>query len=72
MPEHSLNWLQLLQRETEGNTFFIVEVIRALAEEAGQLDLVSGMSLPRTIFAGGIQAVINRRLQRVPVHAIPP
>ncbi|MCP5094324.1 MAG: AAA family ATPase [Chloroflexi bacterium] len=29
--------LALLQRETEGNAFFAVEVVRALAEEAGRL-----------------------------------
>ncbi|MBZ0300303.1 MAG: protein kinase, partial [Anaerolineae bacterium] len=28
--------LKLLQRETEGNAFFLVETVRALAEEAGQ------------------------------------
>ncbi|MCP4538622.1 MAG: hypothetical protein GY832_15925 [Chloroflexi bacterium] len=29
--------LDLLRRETEGSPFFLVEVVRALAEEAGQL-----------------------------------
>lgn len=57
--------LDLLQRETEGNVFFLVEVVRALAEEAGGL-LDIGDSLPRKVFAGGIQTIIQRRLQQVP------
>ena len=61
----------LLQRETEGNAFFLVEAVRALAEEAGQLDQVSAMTLPETIMTGGIQAILERRLSRVPVDARP-
>jgi eukaryotic-like serine/threonine-protein kinase len=58
--------IDLLQRETEGNVFFLVEVVRALAEEAGRLDNVGRVSLPQHVFAGGIQTVIQRRLARVP------
>jgi predicted ATPase/tRNA A-37 threonylcarbamoyl transferase component Bud32 len=58
--------LDLLQRETEGNVFFLVEVVRALAEEAGDLERVSTMTLPGHVFAGGVQRMITRRLQRVP------
>src|SRR5262249_1280627 len=63
--------VSLLQRETEGNVFFIVEIVRALAEEAGQLDNVGRMTLPRTIFAQGIKTVVQRRLARVPASARP-
>lgn len=59
----------LLHRETEGNVFFIVEVVRALAEEAGQLDEVAFMTLPKNVFAEGIRAVVKRRLDRVPEDA---
>jgi tetratricopeptide (TPR) repeat protein len=58
--------LTFLQRETEGNTFFVVEVMRALAEEAGRLDSVTAMALPLTVFAGGMRQMVQRRLQRVP------
>ena len=58
--------IALLQRETEGNAFFIVEVVRALAEDAGQLNMVGVVTLPEKVMAGGIQAVIKRRLDRVP------
>ncbi len=57
--------VDLLQRETEGNVFFLVEVVRALAEEAGNLDKVALMTLPSKVFAGGVRAVVSRRLGRV-------
>ncbi len=60
------NLVAFLQRETEGNTFFIVEVMRTLAEEAGRLDKISASNLPETIFPGGVKQVIQRRLDRVP------
>jgi serine/threonine protein kinase/tetratricopeptide (TPR) repeat protein len=57
----------LLERETEGNAFFLVEVVRALAEEAGSLsELARRASLPGRVLAGGVQQVIWRRLNRVP------
>lgn len=58
--------LSLIERETEGNTFFIVEVMRVLAEEAGSLSRVGQESLPRSVFAGGVAQVIQRRLSRAP------
>ena len=58
--------LSFIERETEGNTFFIVEVVRALAEEAGSLSRVGQESLPRSVVAGGIEKVIQRRLSRAP------
>jgi tetratricopeptide (TPR) repeat protein len=58
--------LELLQRETEGNVFFLVEVVRALAEEAGRLGAVGQMALPEFVTTGGVNAVIERRLARVP------
>lgn len=61
--------ISLLQRETEGNAFFIVEVVRALAEDAGQLNMVGVVTLPEKVMSGGIQAVIKRRLERVPPAA---
>lgn len=58
--------VELLKRETEGNTFFMVEVVRALAEDAGRLDDIGTMTLPANVISGGIQQVIRRRLARVP------
>lgn len=63
--------LELLQHETEGNVFFLVEVMRALADQAGELDRVGAMSLPEQVSAQGIQQIIRRRLDRVPAAERP-
>ena len=57
--------ISLLERETEGNVFFLIEVVRALAEEVGQLDQIGRATLPERVFAGGIQTVIERRLKQI-------
>ena len=58
--------LTLLHRETEGNAFFLVEMVRALAEEAGHLNHIGQMMLPETLWPKGVQSIIQRRLNRVP------
>ncbi|HRI49341.1 MAG TPA: protein kinase [Pseudomonadota bacterium] len=63
--------IELLQRETEGNAFFIVEVMRALAAEAGTLAAVGRLLPPAQVTAGGVRTVLQRRLQRVPAAAQP-
>lgn len=63
--------VELLNRETEGNIFFIVEVVRALAEEMGDLAQIGMRTLPQEVFAGGVQAVVKRRLSNVPTSALP-
>ncbi len=60
--------IDLLERETEGNVFFVVEVVRALTEDVG-LDQLGRRTLPERIFAGGVQTVIQRRLRHVPENA---
>ncbi len=71
-PEGSRDELvELIDRETEGNPFFIVEVVRALAERAGQLSQI-GASLPaERVFPGGLRRVVQRRLSQVPKEAYP-
>ena len=61
--------LELLERETEGNVLFLIEVVRTLAQSAGSLRDIGTARLPPTVFSGGIQAVVQRRLQRVPKTA---
>jgi tetratricopeptide (TPR) repeat protein len=63
--------IDLLEQETEGNVFFIVEVMRVLAEEAGGLVNIGRMTLPESVFAGGIQKAMERRLQKLPTDTIP-
>lgn len=57
----------LLTQETEGNTFFIIEVMRALAEEAGQLDEIGRMNLPAGVLTSGMEVLLQRRIARIPV-----
>ena len=61
--------LDLMERETEGNSFFVVEVLRALAEESGSLGSIGQHPLPKRVFTGGIENILGRRLLRVPAHA---
>lgn len=62
--------VSLLARETEGNALFVVEAVRSLAEEAGALARIGARGqLPAQVAAGGIQAVLRRRLARVPAPA---
>lgn len=58
--------VELLKRETGGNIFYIIEIIRALAEETGQLDQIGQTTLPPTIFSGGLRRIIRHRLSQVP------
>jgi tetratricopeptide (TPR) repeat protein len=58
--------LDTLERETEGNAFFLVEVVRALAEAAGGLNAIRDETLPARILPGGVEQVIRARLSRVP------
>ncbi len=57
--------LELLQRETEGNVFFLVETVRVLAENAGTLADIGRRTLPASVFAGGVQEIVRRRLGRI-------
>ncbi|MEM7531570.1 MAG: BREX system ATP-binding domain-containing protein [Chloroflexota bacterium] len=59
------NILQMLQRETEGNAFFAVEVIRTLAEDIGGLQHIGQMAIPDTLLPNGIQTIVERRFAQV-------
>jgi tetratricopeptide (TPR) repeat protein len=58
--------LELLQRETEGNVFFLIEVVRTLAEKSGSLSEIGRITLPDNVFPKGIQALIEQRISRIP------
>lgn len=60
-----------LERETGGNAYFLIEVVRALAEDAGRLDRIDPSRLPRKITSGGIQEIVERRLNRLPKKVRP-
>jgi eukaryotic-like serine/threonine-protein kinase len=57
--------LALIKRESEGNAFFIIEVVRALAESAQGLANIGKNDLPLHVFAGGMKQMVARRLSQV-------
>lgn len=57
--------VELLKRETEGNVFFIVEVLRTLAEDVGNLEQIGTRTLPVTVFSEGVNQVVQRRLAKI-------
>jgi serine/threonine protein kinase/tetratricopeptide (TPR) repeat protein len=61
----------LVQRETEGNALLFVEVMRFLAEEAGDLHSVGTMVVPEAVSAGGVRRAMRRRLERLSADARP-
>lgn len=61
--------LRFIQREAEGIPFFIVEVVRALAEVSGALDRIGDTMLPERVLPGGIRQIARRRIERLPSHA---
>ncbi len=64
--------VSFLERETEGNAFFLVEAVRELAEASGRLDRVSPEVLPEHVFSGGMKDWVRRRLDRLPAWARSP
>lgn len=57
--------LTRLDQETEGNPFFLVEIVRALAEETGQLDRIGTAPLPVWLLPKGMSDIVDKRLSRV-------
>lgn len=57
--------VDLLHRESEGNIFFIIEVVRVLAAEVEELDRIGLSTLPPSVFAGSVRQVMQRRLRQI-------
>jgi tetratricopeptide (TPR) repeat protein len=60
--------VDFLDRHTEGNVFFVVETVRALAEESGSLERVGETPLPERLLTSGMTHVIARRLDALPAE----
>ena len=60
--------IEYLARQTDGNAFFAVEVLRALAEDAGTLEQIGQGALPDSILTTGIERILERRLDRLPMR----
>lgn len=56
---------ELVARESEGNPFFAVEVLRAVIARAGGWDKIESVPLPERLIIGGMRAVVSRRLHRL-------
>jgi serine/threonine protein kinase/tetratricopeptide (TPR) repeat protein len=63
--------VDFINRETDGNVFFIIEVIRELAKQSGELAYIGQLTLPQSIFSGGVMQIVHQRLGRVPPMARP-
>ena len=64
--------VEFLERETEGNAFFMVETLRALAEEVPHLGRGGrSAALPEHMFPKGVQAIAQQRLERLPLDYHP-
>lgn len=61
--------VSFLERETEGNAFFIVEAVRELARASRRLDALSLGAVPEHVFSGGMKDWVRRRLDRLPPWA---
>ncbi|MEM7028918.1 MAG: protein kinase [Chloroflexota bacterium] len=60
-----------LVQETEGNIFFLVEILRAWAEEAGGLGQVRLETISQQVLTGGILDIVRKRLGKVPTKHQP-
>ena len=63
--------VDLLVRESEGNPFFAIEMLRTLVERAGGWDRVDAIPLPERLLVGGMHAVVARRLNRLDTASRP-
>lgn len=63
--------VRYLYQQTEGNTFFVVEVVRALAEQAGSLAAIDQGTLPEHVLTLGLTKLIERRVDRMPAFTRP-
>jgi predicted Ser/Thr protein kinase/tetratricopeptide (TPR) repeat protein len=68
---HKSELVEMLQRESEGNPYFIVEVMKALAEDAGRVEEIGKVTLPASLFIGGIAKLIQYRLAKLPEELRP-
>lgn len=63
--------ITFLQRESEGNAYFTVELLRVLAERAGRLDGIEAIELTDNLLPEGIQSIVQNRLSRLPASEWP-
>jgi eukaryotic-like serine/threonine-protein kinase len=52
-------------RESDGNVFLVLEVMRTLADEAGGLERVATLPPSAPLFTGSIERLVHRRVERL-------
>jgi tetratricopeptide (TPR) repeat protein len=57
---------EFLIRESEGNTFFILEAIRSLAENVQRLSEIDQSAIPEHILTSSMKEILERRLRNLP------
>ncbi len=57
--------IDTLYRETDGNVYFIIEIIRELAVRSGSIHKISASSLGTDVSSEGVLTILKRRLTRV-------
>jgi len=60
--------VEFLDSQTEGNIYFIIEVIRTLSENINQLSDIGKYPLPQNVFVEGMKSVFARRLKHLPTQ----
>jgi tetratricopeptide (TPR) repeat protein len=68
-PAGRADLISLLTRESDGNVFFLIEMVRLLAERAGSMAELNAITLPVSVLSGGIAEVLKRRLDNLPTAA---
>jgi tetratricopeptide (TPR) repeat protein len=59
---------ELVSRETHGNVFLVLELMRTLAEAAGGLERVAALPLSSHRFTGGIDGLVHGRVEHLSEH----
>lgn len=58
--------VDLLYRETAGNVYFIIEILRELAEYSGSLSAIDSATLKEEISSAGVLDILKQRLYKLP------
>ncbi len=63
--------LQLIEEQSEGNIFLMIDLIELLAENITNMEDIDQVELPDSVMSASFQAIVKRRLQRVPLDYQP-
>ena len=65
--EQTASMVELLHSETSGNAFFVVEALRSLAEQAGGLEKIGGLSISRDMIRVTLTNLVIGRIRKIPL-----